>query len=106
MRDISKQTTSSFLLLVGPKTSDVVLPVIPARLFLDYFGKKGHKYRFIKPEDGERVGKSLASWLVYDVIGLWTGDPDNEIVKRSYGQLGGSSTVLIELEVSLIPTDN
>src|ERR1700730_12347372 len=86
VKDIAAQTTSSFLLLVDPGT-EVVMPIIPARLFLDRYDE-GQKTRQIGPEAGARLGRSMASWLVYEVIGLWTGDPCRKVVERALGRPG------------------
>lgn len=104
IKDISVQTNSSFLLLLGPG-KNVLMPIIPANLFLEYFDN-GSKMRQIRPDEGANLGKSLASWLVYDVIGLWTGDPNKKVVKKAEsGGAGRQSTLFFELDVKIVPSD-
>jgi hypothetical protein len=66
-------------------------------------GKSSQETRQIRPEAGARLGRSIASWLVYEVIGLWTGDP--KVVERALGRPGAEPTMLVELEVVMVPTN-
>jgi hypothetical protein len=102
VRDIAKQTTSSFLLAVGPQSRGVVMPVIPARLFLDRFDE-GQATKRLDVITMAVNGRSLADWLVDDVIGLWTGDPRERVIAKAREGGGDQATLLVEIEVALEP---
>ena len=59
----------SRLLSVGPATCST----IPPRLFLDMV-ERGSPSTSITPSAAARLSKSIAEWLLLDVIGLSTGD--------------------------------
>lgn len=102
MKDIAAQTTSAFLLAVGPSALGVTMPVVPAQLLLDRFGPDV-KTKHLHPDAISRHGRSLAGWLVEDVIGLWTGDPRIETVKKASEGAGDSDTMLVEIDVTIVP---
>jgi len=104
MRDIAEQTTSSFLLAVGPEAAGVTMPVVPAQLLLDRYGAVV-KEKHLHPDAVSRLGRNLANWLVDDVIGLWTGDPRVEAVAKAAAGAGDFETMLVEIEVALVPVD-
>jgi hypothetical protein len=102
MRDISAQTTSAFLLAVGPSALGVTMPVVPAQLLLDRFGPIV-KTKHLHPDALSRHGRGLAGWLVDDVIGLWTGDPGIEAVQKASEGAGDCDTLLVEIDVTIVP---
>lgn len=103
IRDIAEQTTSSFLLAVGPYVRGVAMPVMPARLFLDRFDE-GQASKRLDLETVAINSRGIAEWLVDDIIGLWTGDPRDETVMKAREGGGDHATLLVEIEVSLEPT--
>lgn len=104
MNDIAEQTTSSFLLAVGPDVAGVTMPIVPAQLMIDRFGTDVSK-RHIHPDMVSRLGRSLADWLVDDVIGLWTGDPRLDAVSKAAFGCGDRDSVIVEIEVALVSTE-
>ncbi|WP_421993635.1 hypothetical protein [Roseococcus sp.] len=104
MSDIAIQTKSSYLLAVGPTAQDVVMPIVPAQLMIDRLGTE-QKIRHLHPDRVARLGRSLAGWLVDDVIGLWTGDPDVRTVKKAAAGAGDSDTMVVEIKVAFVPIE-
>ncbi|MFP3606072.1 hypothetical protein [Paraburkholderia sp. SIMBA_053] len=101
LEDLADQTLASFLLLLGPTCEGVTIPVIPARLILDLV-ERGDSASQIAPAKAAGLGKGIGSWLVDDVIGLWTGDYDAEIVERAEGGAERQPFVLVELVVDRV----
>ena len=93
---------ASFLLLVGPTCDGVTMPVIPARLFLDMV-ERGWPRTQIAPAPASWLGKGIGTWLVADVIGLWTGDWDETLVTNAEGAQGREPFVLVEITANLEP---
>lgn len=104
MNDIAEQSSSSFLLGVGPEVAGVTMPVIPAQLMVDRFGIEVAERR-VHPDMAAKLGRSLAGWLVDDVIGLWTGDSDEDAVAKASAGAGDCDTIIVEVEVALVPAD-
>lgn len=101
LEDLAGQTLASFLLLVGPTSEGITMPVIPARLFLD-LAEGGMLANNISPEAAARIAKSLSAWLVEDVMGLWTGDWSNAIVDRAAGSEGREPYLLVNLSAEIV----
>lgn len=80
------------------------MPVIPAQLMVDKFGIEVAERR-VHPDMAAKLGRSLAGWLVDDVIGLWTGDPDEHAVAKASAGAGDRDTIIVEVEVALLPAD-
>lgn len=96
LRDLADQTMAGFLLLVGPPCDGVSMPVIPARLFVDLV-ERGEPASQIAPTVASRLGKGLGTWLVEDVIGLWTGDWKEQLLVKAAGREGREPFLLVEI---------
>jgi hypothetical protein len=72
------------------------MPVIPVRLYLDLIAR-GASPTGISPDFASNIGKSLASWLLYDVIGLWAGDPNPKLLDKAKGCAGSEPYILAKL---------
>jgi hypothetical protein len=72
------------------------MPVIPVQLYLDLIAR-GEAPTGISPGFASNIGKSLASWLLYDVIGLWAGDPNPKLVSKAMGGAGREPYILAKL---------
>lgn len=90
--NLALQTHASYLLLIGP-CEVAPMPVIPVQLYLDLIAR-GATSTCIQPDFAASIAKSLASWLLYDVIGLWAGDPRTEVVEKAMGGPGREPYVL------------
>jgi hypothetical protein len=96
LKELAAQTMASFLLLLGPTSDQVAIPVIPARLFLEMV-ERGERATEIAPAAASRLGKSIGTWLLEDVIGLWTGDWNETIVRKAEGGGGREPYLLVEI---------
>lgn len=97
LKDIAQQTLASFLLLLGPACASTYLPVMPARLMVDLM-KQNASMSLSLPRAAV-LGKSLGTWLLEDIIGLWTGDDSNKLVDKAFGVNNGRPRLLFELVV-------
>lgn len=84
LEDLSRQTFASFLVLLGPECDGIKIPIIPARLMLDLIAS-GQPSTQIAPQKASVLGKGIGTWLLEDVIGLWTGDWAEPVVARGNG---------------------
>lgn len=84
LHDLAEQTMASFVMLVGPECDGVTMPVIPARLMHDLI-ERGQQTTQLSPAKASRLGKGIGTWLIEDIIGMWTGDWSEKIVLRAKG---------------------
>lgn len=96
LADLTQQTLASFLLLLGPVRDEVQIPVIPAGLALDLIEREQLKSQ-LSPSHAALLGKRIGSWLLEDVIGLWTGDWNPAIIQRSEGGPGTKPFIMVEI---------
>lgn len=97
LNDIAQQTLASFLLLLGPAYASTCLPVMPARLMVDLM-KQNASMSLSMPR-AATLGKSLGTWLLEDIIGLWTGDDSQKLVDKALGMGNGRPRLIYELVV-------
>lgn len=101
LEDLAGQTLASFLLLIGPTSEGIDMPIIPARLFLD-LAERGMQANQISPAAAARIAQGLSTWLVEDVIGLWTGDWNDAIINRAAGSEGRRPYLLANLSAEIV----
>ncbi|ONA32491.1 hypothetical protein AQ878_21365 [Burkholderia pseudomallei] len=104
LKDISDQTPSSFLLLLGPECEGKAAPTIPARLVLDMI-ERGESAHHMAPATASLWGKSIGDWLLEDVVGLWAGDWRSEVIARAEGGKDRQPYLLVELIVERVRRD-
>jgi hypothetical protein len=97
LNDIAQQTLASFLLLLGPAYASTCLPVMPVRLMVDLM-KQNASMSLSMPR-AATLGKSLGTWLLEDIIGLWTGDDSQKLVDKALGMGNGRPRLIYELVV-------
>ena len=98
---LAEQTLASFLLLLGPECDGIRIPIIPARLTLDLV-ERGSLCDQISLPYASQLGKGIATWLLEDVIGLWTGDWNQEIIARAEGRMSREPYILAEIKVDRV----
>ena len=100
LTDLSKNTDAAFYRLMGPESAGRTIEMIPARLVAEHLPSRG-KTVGLRREFVALASRSLARWLTYDVVGLWTGDPKVQVVRKAAGADGRRPYLLVELEVSI-----
>lgn len=105
LEDLSRQTSSGFLATLGPSYADVAIPIIPARLFLEMI-ERGDPSTVLYPSRAAELGKSIGTWLLEDVIGLWSGDWNRNVIDVAHGGVYRRPYVLVELVVERLRIDN
>ena len=86
--ELLEQTESSFYLFLTPVFAREECWTVPARLVRSMMEAAKAKTRLDRFAAG-RASKSLARWLTFDVVGLWTGDERSEIVRKAKGDHPG-----------------
>jgi hypothetical protein len=100
LTDISKNTDAAFYMLMGPESAGRAIEIVPARLVAEHLPSRG-KTAGLRREFVALASRSLARWITYDVVGLWTGDPNVQVVRKGAGADGRRPYLLVELEVSI-----
>jgi hypothetical protein len=100
LKDISKNTDAAFYMLMGPESAGRAIEIMPARLVAEHLPSRG-KTVGLRRELVALASRSLARWLTYDIVGLWTGDPKVQVVRKAAGADGRRPYLLVELEVSI-----
>lgn len=104
LEDLSRQTSAGFLATLGPSYGDVVIPIIPARLFLEMIAR-GEPATVLYPSRAAQLGKSIGTWLLEDVIGLWSGDWNSNVIDVAHGGVYRRPYMLVELVVERLRID-
>lgn len=100
LTDISKHTDAAFYMLMGPESAGRAIEMVPARLVAEHLPSRG-KTAGLRREHVALASRSLARWITYDVVGLWTGDPKVQVIRKAAGADGRRPYLLVELEVSI-----
>lgn len=103
LEDLRKQTESSFVLLLGPPVESISIPIMPASLLHDLVRAEIIP-RNISPRKAAQLSKSLSAWMLEDVIGLWTGDSNPQLMMKAQGEVGRRPYIWAELLVEIRPT--
>jgi hypothetical protein len=67
------RSESSFCLFLVPPSLRAECWMVPARLVRGLMDAQG-SLSTVSREGAQRVARSLAQWMTYDLLGLWTGD--------------------------------
>ncbi|MBF0311522.1 MAG: hypothetical protein HQL56_18580 [Magnetococcales bacterium] len=86
--DLIEQSESSFYLFLAPPMIREECWMLPARFVRNIMECRRTKVALEK-NAVSRGARSLSHWLVYDVIGLWTGDERPEIIQKAEGDHKG-----------------
>ncbi|WP_152565256.1 hypothetical protein [Caballeronia glathei] len=105
LEDLARQTMAGFLATLGPCHADVSIPIIPARLMLDMI-ERGEPSTVLYPGRAAELGKSIGTWLLEDVIGLWTGDWNNNVIDVAKGGVFRRPYMLVEIVAERLQLNN
>ena len=53
----------------------------------------------VSREGAQRVARSLAQWMTYDLLGLWPGDDRPAVLERAEGAAERGPDFVVELSV-------
>jgi hypothetical protein len=89
-------TEAAFCLFLVPPILRSECQVVPARLVREVMETQGSLTQ--APREGiHRPARSLAQWLTYDVLGLWTGDERPTVLERAEGRTEPRPDFTVEL---------
>jgi hypothetical protein len=101
--DLLLRSSAGFYLLYTPITESAAPFVIPARTVSSILGAvddhRKAEAKSIPYRAGRDLGKSWTSFFLEDLIGSWSGEPDEDLVKRIKG--GQESRAVLEVTVAL-----
>ncbi|MBU8897003.1 hypothetical protein KRR26_15395 [Corallococcus sp. M34] len=91
------RTESAFCLLLVPAFVRPECWVVPAKLARGVMEAQG-SLTGLPREPAQRVARGLAPWLIYDLLGLWTGDERPQAMDEATVEEGGPD-FLVELNL-------
>jgi len=92
------QTESSYCLFLVPPSLRAECWMVPARLVRGLMDAQG-SLSTVSREGAQRVARSLAQWMTYDLLGLWTGDDRPAVLERAEGTSEQGPDFVVELSV-------
>jgi hypothetical protein len=92
------RTESAFCLFLVPPFSREECWVLPARLVRGLMEAQD-SVAVVSREAVQRATRSLAQWLTYELIGLWTGDERPAVVESARGAEASAPDFLVELSI-------
>jgi hypothetical protein len=92
------QTESSFCLFLVPPSLRPECWMVPARLVRGLMDAR-ESLSTVSREGAQLAGRSLAQWMTYDLLGLWTGDDRPAVLERAEGRTEQGPDFIVELSV-------
>jgi hypothetical protein len=92
------QTESSFCLFLVPPSLRAECWMVPARLVRGLMDAQG-SLSTVSREGAQRVARSLAQWMTYDLLGLWTGDDRPAVLERAEEGAERGPDFVVEISV-------
>lgn len=107
LEDLLLRTNSGFYLLYTPREDEDAPYVVPARTIhsiLDAAKRarrsgKGQEAQSIPYSAGVALGKPFTAFLLEDVLGSWSGEPDPKLVERV--REGVAARVVLEVDIAI-----
>jgi hypothetical protein len=91
-------TEAAFCLFLVPPLLRSECQVVPARLVRELMETQGSLTQ-VPREAIHRPARSLAQWLTYDVLGLWTGDERPTVLEHAEGRTEPRPDFTVELSL-------
>ena len=92
------RSESSFCLFLVPPALRAECWMVPARLVRGLM--EAQASLVMVPREGtQRVARSLAQWMTYELLGLWTGDDRPAVLEWAEGQASPGPDFLVEVSV-------
>ncbi|HYO53520.1 hypothetical protein [Archangium sp.] len=92
------RTESSFCLFLVPPSLRAECWMVPARLVRGLMDAQ-ESLSTVSREGAQRVARSLAQWMTYDLLGLWTGDDRPAVLERTEGSAERGPDFIVEISV-------
>ncbi|WNG34541.1 hypothetical protein F0U61_13505 [Archangium violaceum] len=92
------QSESSFCLFLVPPSLRAECWLVPARMVRGLMDAQG-SLSTVSREGTQRVARSLAQWMTYDLLGLWTGDDRPAVLERAEGISAQGPDFIVEISV-------
>jgi hypothetical protein len=92
------QTEASFCLFLVPPSLRAECWMVPARLVRGLMDAQ-ESLSTVSREGAQRVARSLAQWMTYDLLGLWTGDDRPAVLARTEPGAERGPEFIVEISV-------
>jgi hypothetical protein len=92
------QSESSFCLFLVPPSLRAECWMVPARLVRGLMEAR-ESLSTVSREGAQRVARSLAQWMTYDLLGLWTGDDRPAVLERAEGRAEQGPDFVVEISI-------
>jgi hypothetical protein len=92
------KTESSYCLFLVPPSLRAECWMVPARLVRGLMDTQ-ESLSTVSREGAQRVARSLAQWMTYDLLGLWTGDDRPAVLERAEGSTAQGPDFIVEISV-------
>jgi hypothetical protein len=92
------QSESSFCLFLVPPSLRAECWMVPARLVRGLMEAQA-SLSAVSREGAQRVARSLAQWMTYDLLGLWTGDDRPAVLERAEGGAERGPDFIVEIAI-------
>lgn len=92
------RSESSFCLFLVPPSLRAECWMVPARLVRGLMEAQG-SLSTVSREGAQRAARSLAQWMTYDLLGLWSGDDRPEVLEHAEREGEGSPDFVVEVSV-------
>lgn len=92
------QTEASFCLFLVPPSLRAECWMVPARLVRGLMDAQ-ESLSTVSREGAQRVARSLAQWMTYDLLGLWTGDDRPAVLARTEAGAERGPDFVVEISV-------
>jgi hypothetical protein len=92
------KTESSYCLFLVPPSLRAECWMVPARLVRGLMEAQ-ESLSTVPREGAQRVARSLAQWMTYDLLGLWTGDDRPAVLERAESNAERGPDFVVEISV-------
>ncbi|WP_434382677.1 hypothetical protein [Melittangium boletus] len=92
------RSESSFCLFLGPPAPRAECWMVPARLVRGLMEAQA-SLSTVPRESVQRVGRSLAQWMTYELLGLWTGDDRPGVLEWTQDGAANGPEFVVDISV-------
>ena len=92
------RSEASFCLFLVPPSLRAECWMVPARLVRGLMQAQD-SLSTVSREGAQRVARSLAQWMTYDLLGLWSGDDRPEVLERAGSDGADGPDFVVEISI-------